>query len=137
MVERAAKREKSKTFLSVLLSLVVLAAVTPAPAEALAISTSNADLATAPTSIYAETRNRVSSNLASNSDRVSSDLSLELCIGYEQLSATEAVESLTAPGTGARRWQSSDVLGRRVYQRNDLFDPAKRSACLPRCGWRR
>jgi len=45
-----------------------------------------------------------------------------------QAGTKQADEVSSTTGLEANRWQSNEVLGRRVYQRNDLFDPAQRSS---------
>jgi RHS repeat-associated protein len=44
-----------------------------------------------------------------------------------------------APKSGVGKWEGANVLGRRVYQRKDLFDPTKRSAWFDEAAqeWRR
>jgi len=63
-------------------------------------------------------------------------------VGYKSRPVTieePHTPTVEAPRSGVGKWEGADVLGRRVYQRTDLFDPMKRSAWVDEASgqWRR
>jgi RHS repeat-associated protein len=51
-----------------------------------------------------------------------------LSVGEPLLGLNLADDTVLAPGLSVGPWRAREVLGRRVYQRSDLFDPAQRSS---------